>query len=130
MKVSGRLVGLAEDAAPGSVSELRSYLEEMRSETRMTEPAAAFFRAFLRARMPATMRGLWLLHLAGMLALLPLEVRRMYGAPRWIPTGRLARACIRLTLRAMNVVYPVFKPIRAARKRLDRLGTGGSAATR
>lgn len=121
MKVSGRLVGLDEELAPSSVAELRAYLERMRSEIRITEPAAAFFRAFVKAKMPPSMRGLWLLHLTGMLALLPADVRKEYGAPRWIPTGSLARATIRLTLRLMNFAYPVFKPIRAARRRLDEL---------
>lgn len=121
MKVSGRLVALDEETAPGSVAELRDYLDGMRAEIQVSPPAAAFFRAFLRARMPFSMRGLWALHLVGMLALLPRDVRRMYGAPRWIPAGPLTRLTIRLTLRLMNVTYPVFKPIRDARRRLDRL---------
>jgi uncharacterized protein (DUF2236 family) len=121
MKVSGRLVGLDEELAPDTVAELRSYLEGMRAEMQVSPPAAAFFRAFLRARMPVTMRGLWLLHLVGMLALLPRDVRRMYGAPRWIPAGPITRAAIRALLRLMNVAYPVFKPIREGRRRLDNL---------
>ncbi|HEV2757208.1 MAG TPA: oxygenase MpaB family protein [Actinomycetota bacterium] len=119
MKVSARLVGLDEALAPDSVSELRSYLASV--ATQMTEPAYSFFRAFLRARMPVTMRGLWALHVVGMLALLPHEVRRMYDAPRWIPAGPLTRLAVRLVLRAMNVAYPAFGPIRRARRRLDDL---------
>lgn len=130
MKVSGRLVGLDEDLAPSTVAELRAYLDGMRSEVRMTEPAAAFFRAFVRAKMPVSMRGLWLLHLAGMLALLPRDVRKMYGAPRWIPAGPVTRLTIRALLRVMNVAYPVFAPIRAARQKLDRLEKGASGDRR
>jgi uncharacterized protein (DUF2236 family) len=121
MRISGRLVGLDEELAPKSVDELRSYLDGMKGQIQMTEPAQAFFTAFLRARMPLSMRALWLLHLVGMLGLLPPEVRALYGAPRWVPTGRITRLSIRSFLRGMNVVYPVFKPIRDARRRLDEL---------
>lgn len=121
MKASGRLVDLDEELAPSGVDELRAYLDSMRPEMQLTEPAAGFFRAFLRAKMPITMRGLWFLHLVGMVSLLPADVRRMYGVPRWIPTGRVTRFAIRVLLRLMNVVYPVFKPIREGRRKLDRL---------
>ena len=94
----------------------------------VTEPAQAFFDAFLRAKMPLGMRGLWLLHVVGFLALLPADVRALYGAPRWIPTGRVTRLCLRLFLRVMNVAYLVFKPIREARRRLDTLELSGPKA--
>jgi hypothetical protein len=97
----------------------------------MTRPAFAFFKAFLRAKMPLTMRGLWMLHVAGMLALLPREVRVQYEAPRWVPTGRATRTAIRIMLRVMNVLYPMFPAIRSGRRRLDELerarGRSGSA---
>ncbi|HEX2057735.1 MAG TPA: oxygenase MpaB family protein [Actinomycetota bacterium] len=121
MKTSGALVGLRDEMMPSSVAELRRYLGGMGAEIRMTEPANAFFDAFLKARMPVSMRGLWALHLVGMLALLPRDVRRLYGAPRWIPAGPATRAAVRLLLRTMNVVYPAFGPIRRARRRLDDL---------
>lgn len=121
MKMSGALVGLRDEMMPSSVAELRRYLGGMGAEIRMTEPANAFFDAFLKARMPVSMRGLWALHLVGMLALLPRDVRRLYGAPRWIPAGPATRAAVRLLLRTMNVVYPAFGPIRRARRRLDDL---------
>jgi uncharacterized protein (DUF2236 family) len=120
MKTSARLVGLDPEIAPGSVAELRSYIDSV-SEIQMSDPAYDFFRAFLRARMPLTMRGPWLLHLVGMLALLPREFRRWYDAPRWLPAGRFARAAIRIILRLTNLTYPVLKPIRSARRRLDAL---------
>ena len=71
--------------------------------------------------MPVTMRGPWLLHLVGMVALLPRDVRAVYEVPRWIPTGPLTRVSLRALLRAMNVAYLVFPPIRRARRRLDEL---------
>jgi uncharacterized protein (DUF2236 family) len=125
MRVSGALVGLDEELAPRSVHELRTYLDGMKDQMQVTEPARAFFNAFLRARMPVGMRGLWLVHLVGMLALLPPEVRKLYGAPRWVPGGRLTRLAIRAFLRAMNVAYPAFRPIREARRRLDALSASG-----
>lgn len=121
MKTSGELVGLEHGSMPDTVAELRRYLAEMRDEVRMTDPAYAFFKAFLRAKMPLSMRGLWALHVVGMLALLPADVRRLYDAPRWIPAGRVTRSCVRLLLRSMNAAYPLFRPIRAARRRLDEL---------
>ncbi|HEX2294176.1 MAG TPA: oxygenase MpaB family protein [Actinomycetota bacterium] len=124
MRASGALVGLEHGSMPETVAELRSYLESMRAEMQMTEPAYAFFRAFLKARMPLSMRGLWALHVVGMAALLPPDVRRAYDLPRWIPTGRAAQTAVRLLLRGMNVAYPLFPPIRAARRRLDELERG------
>ena len=121
MKTSGALVGLEEGAMPETVGELRRCLDDMSAHVRMTDPAHAFFRAFLKARMPVSMRGLWALHLVGMLALLPRDVRRLYGAPRWIPSGAVTKGVVRLLLRAMNVAYPLFRPIRRARRRLDEL---------
>jgi uncharacterized protein (DUF2236 family) len=125
-KASGRLVGLEDELMPSSVAELRTYLARMSNQIRMTEPAGAFFRAFLRARMPFSMRAMWLLHLVGMLALLPADVRKLYGSPRWIPSGPVTRTVIRLTLRLMNVIYPIFKPVRDARRQLDALERGTS----
>jgi uncharacterized protein (DUF2236 family) len=122
MRTSGDLVGLDKALAPKSVEELRTYLDGMRDEMQMTAPAQAFFTAFLRAKMPLAMRGMWALHVVGMLALLPADVAHLYGAPRWVPRGRVTRAGIRFLLRVMNVLYPVFKPIREARRRLDELG--------
>ena len=121
MKVQARLVALDENAAPSSVAELRSYLEGTRSQWRMTDSAYGFFRAFLNAKMPLSMRPIWLLHLVGIVALLPPAVRQLYDVPRWIPTGALARHAVRLSFRALNVGYPAFKPIRQIRRHLDRL---------
>ncbi|MDP8956015.1 MAG: DUF2236 domain-containing protein [Actinomycetota bacterium] len=121
MKVQARLVALDENAAPSSVAELRTYLASMRPQLRMTDSAYGFFRAFLNARMPASMRPIWLLHLVGIVALLPPEVRRLYDAPWWIPTGPLTRQAVRLAFRMLNLGYPAFKSIRQIRRRLDRL---------
>lgn len=119
MKASARLVGLDEERTPSSTAELRDYLATIPVE--LSPPAAAFFKAFLKARMPVTMRGVWLVHLVGMVALLPREARQLYEVPRWIPTGRFTRQLIRLLLRVMNVTYPFLRPVRAARAHLDRL---------
>jgi uncharacterized protein (DUF2236 family) len=121
MKVQARLVALAEEAAPSSVAELRAYLASMRPQWRVTDSAYGFFRAFLQAKMPVSMRPVWLLHLVGIVALLPPEVRRLYEAPGWIPTGPLTRQAVRLSFRLLNLVYPAFKSIRTIRRRLDRL---------
>ncbi|HEX2089501.1 MAG TPA: oxygenase MpaB family protein [Actinomycetota bacterium] len=121
MKVQARLVALAEEAAPSSVTELRAYLTSMRPQWRMTDSAYGFFRAFSQARMPLSMRPVWLLHLVGIVALLPPEVRRLYDAPRWIPTGPLTRQVVRLSFRLLNLGYPALKSIRTIRRRLDAL---------
>ncbi len=121
MKTQARLVALDPDTAPGSVAELRSYLESMRPQVRMTDSAYGFFRAFLRARMPLSMRPIWFLHLVGVVWLFPPEVRRMYHAPKWIPTGAVTRQLVRLIMRVLNVGYPVFRPVRRIRRKLNRL---------
>ena len=120
MRVQARLVGLDPAAAPGSVHELRSYLESMRAQVQMTDSAYGFFRAFLRAKMPFSMRPIWFLHLVGVVGLFPPEVRRLYDAPRWIPTGPVTRQLVRLIMRVLNVGYPVFGPVRRIRRKLNR----------
>lgn len=121
MRIQARLVGLDPSAAAASVAELRSYLESMRPHMQMTDSAYGFFRAFLRAKMPVSMRPIWLLHLVGVVGLFPPEVRRLYDAPRWVPTGAVTRQLLRLTVRVLNLGYPIFKPVRQIRRKLNRL---------
>lgn len=121
MRIQARLVGLDPAAAPGSVAELRAYLESMRPQVQMTDSAYGFFRAFLRAKMPLSMRPIWLLHLVGVVGLFPPEVRRLYDAPRGIPTGPVTRELVRVLMRMFNVGYPVFKSVRQIRRKLNRL---------
>jgi uncharacterized protein (DUF2236 family) len=121
MKAQARLVALDEDVAPSSVAELRGYLAGMRPQWRMTDSAYGFFRAFLQAKMPVSMRPIWLVHLVGMVAVFPPEVRRLYDAPWWIPSGPLTRQAVRLIFRLLNLAYPAIKPIRRIRRRLDGL---------
>lgn len=121
MRTQARLVGLDPAAAPASFGELRAYLESMGPQIRMTDSAYAFFRAFLHAKMPLSMRPIWLLHLVGVVGLFPPDVRRLYDAPRWIPTGPMTRQLVRLIIRVMNVGYPVFGPVRRIRRKLNGL---------
>lgn len=113
------LVGLAERDVPSDRAGLRALIAGF--ELRLSPPAAEFARLLLSARMPATMRPFWAMHVAGAVALLPDEARKLYCFPRWLPRGRAARTAIRLALRMMDLGYGLFGPVRRARAHLARV---------
>lgn len=113
---AAELVGLAGARVPTSRAELRDHVS--RAELRLSPPAKTFAELLFHARMPWTMRPFWALHVAGALIILPPQVRELYGFPRWLPRGRMARAAIRTVLKAMDVAYIAFPPIRRARRHL------------
>ena len=111
------LVGLDRGRVPATREALLAYIASVDGLT-PTEPALAFTRMLLTARMPLTMRPFWLLHVAGAFMLLPPDVARAYRLPRRMPRGRLARASIAAAFWAINYGYLLFRPMRRARSRL------------
>ncbi len=114
------LVGLEEANVPADREALRRAIAAA-VEPRLSPPAAEFVRLLLSARMPLAMRPFWAIHVAGAVALLPAEARRLYDFPKWIPTGRVSRAAIRAFLRAIRLGYGLVPSIREANQRLDAL---------
>jgi uncharacterized protein (DUF2236 family) len=114
------LVGMEETNVPHSRDALRRAIAAS-VEPALTAPAAEFARLLLGARMPLAMRPFWALHVAGAVALLPPEARRLYDVPKWIRTGPATRFAIRAMLRAMRLGYGFIPTIRDANRRLDSL---------
>jgi uncharacterized protein (DUF2236 family) len=114
------LVGLAGPRVPASRAQLDRCLAEDRPLT-LSPAAKLFAELLLGARMPWTMRPFWALHVTGALMILPREVHALYGFPDRLPKGPLARRAIRGVLRAMDVAYAAFPPIRRARRHLRRV---------
>ena len=117
---AAELVGLERAAIPSTRSEVQALIG--RTPLLLSPPAREFWNLLLRARMPLTMRPFWVMHLAGAATLLPPEVKALYGFPRWIPSGRMNRALLRIVLRAMDLAYDFVSPIRAARRHLEKVG--------
>jgi uncharacterized protein (DUF2236 family) len=114
------LVGLEEADVPATREAVRGAIAAAVDPV-LSPPAAEFARLLLNARMPLAMRPFWAIHVAGALALLPPEARRLYDFPKWIPTGPLARLAIRAILRSMRLGYGLVPNIRDANRRLDAL---------
>ena len=114
------LVGLDRTAVPATRAALRAWIDGVEGLA-LTEPARQFARMLVNARMPLTMRPFWALHLAAPAALLPDEVRADYALPRWLPRGRLGRALMAVSLRAINAGYLLFRPVREARARMKQV---------
>jgi uncharacterized protein (DUF2236 family) len=119
---AARLVGLEPAAVPASRAELERLLDSVEG-LRASEPALRFARMLLGARMPATMRPFYALHLAAAATLLPEDVRRTYGLTGR-PLGRIGRAAFR----AIDAGYLLFRPVRKARATLRRVGREAAAA--
>jgi uncharacterized protein (DUF2236 family) len=130
---AAELVGLDRAIVPASAAALRAWIAAVPG-LGVTEPAARFAAMMMSARMPPTMRPFWALHVAGAAALLPGEVRRAYGLPRWLPGGRIGDALIAAAIGAVNYGFLLFRPVRRARARLrqtergDRAGAGAREA--
>ncbi|HYG30701.1 MAG TPA: oxygenase MpaB family protein [Allosphingosinicella sp.] len=111
------LVGLDRAQVPANRAELRACLDSV-AGLRVSEPARLFSLMLLRARMPATMRPFWALHVAAAALLLPPEVRTGYRLPRWLPRGRTARLAMVASFSAITHGYGLFRPVREARRRM------------
>lgn len=110
-KTAGRLVGVPESMLPGSMRELRAYLEKMRPQLRLTQDAIDGVRYVIAppisARpeliIPARLGWTALSGLA--VGLLPRWARRMYGLPG-LPAVDLANALALRTLRLSVSALP------------------------
>jgi uncharacterized protein (DUF2236 family) len=114
------LVGLHESAVPANRRDLREAIAALVTPS-LSPPAAEFARLLLNARMPLSMRPFWAIHVAGAVALIPPEARRLYDFPPWIPTGAAARAAIRMMLRAIDIGYGLAPGVGGARRRIRLL---------
>ena len=127
-RLAAELVGLDRPIVPTTRSELEDYLAGVEGLA-VTEPALRFARMMIGARMPAAMRPFWALHVAGAASLLPEQVRRDYGLPRWLPRGQSGRWFIAAAIGAINQGYRLFRPVRRARARMRQVDRALRAGT-
>lgn len=113
---AAELVGLHAEDVPKSFVELRSYLDGV-TGLALTPAAKDGARYILAPPMPLAARPLWAIPSAAAVAILPDEVRRLYGLRWWRPATPLVRAYIFATLRILNVALPPPPPVRRAMQR-------------
>lgn len=110
------LVGLPEDAVPHSVAGLRVYLRNRTLvASELTEEAK---RAVLAPPLPPKLRPAWTLLDVATVAILPSQVRRLYGLAWFPPAGAAVRAAATSTFGVLRWVSPGPPELRAARERL------------
>ena len=119
--IAAELVGLDRRLVPKTRRELETHMSGVEG-LGVTEPARRFAGMLMRARMPVTMRPFWALHILGAAALIPPEVCRAYGFPRWLPRGGVSRALASAAIGAINYGYLLFRPVRQARARMKQVG--------
>jgi uncharacterized protein (DUF2236 family) len=113
---AAELVGLHAEDVPKSFVELRSYLDGV-TGLALTPAAKDGARYILAPPMPLAARPLWAIPSAAAVAILPDEVRRLYGLRWWRPATPLVRAYVFATLRILNVALPPPPPVRRAMQR-------------
>jgi len=113
---AAELVGLQPEDVPGTVAGLRSYLERV-TGLALTPAAKDGARYVLAPPMPLAARPLWAIPAAAAVAILPDEVRRLYGLRWWRPATPLVRAYVFAVLRVLNVALPPPPPVRKALQR-------------
>jgi uncharacterized protein (DUF2236 family) len=107
------LVGLHSEDVPATASELRSYLDGV-TGLALTPAAKDGARYVLAPPMPLAARPLWAIPSAAAVAILPDEVRKLYGLRWWRPATPVVRAYVFATLRVLNVALPPPPPVRQA----------------
>lgn len=107
------LVGLAEDAVPSTLADLRDYLRGVEG-LQVTPAARKSMRLILAPPMPLPLRPLWAVPGAAAVGLVPARFRRMYGLPSFAPADAAVRVGALALFRSARVVVPDPPPIRHA----------------
>jgi uncharacterized protein (DUF2236 family) len=110
---AAELVGLSGDQVPKTVVELRAYLDSV-TGLALSPAAKEGMRYVLAPPMPLAARPLWAVASTAAIAILPPEVRQLYGL-RWLPVATpVVRAYVYALLRILNVAVPAPQPVRDA----------------
>jgi uncharacterized protein (DUF2236 family) len=117
MTRAAELVGLGADDVPHSIAELNSYLDTAMRTLALSPAAKEGMRYVLSPPMPLAVRPLWAIVSSAAVAILPPEVRRLYGL-RWLPIATpIVRGYVFALLRILNVAVPPPQPVREAMAR-------------
>ena len=126
MTRAGKLVGLTTEDMPRSVTELRSYLERVTGLC-VTPAAREGLRLVMSPPVSLPARVAWAVPAAAAVAILPPEVRDLYGLPWFPPAEPLVRAATSTLCRTMRVVLPPSPAVRAALERARALSSATAA---
>jgi uncharacterized protein (DUF2236 family) len=112
-----RLPMIAEQSLPRSVSELESTLASYRPELRMDAQGRAALRFLLWPRLDPLLRAAYVPLLAGALATLDPDERRLLRIPPTGPASVVARTQTRALLSALRLASGPSPSVRAASRR-------------
>ncbi len=105
MAAVNELIGLPRELAPQGIGELREYLRT--KEGLVVSPAAREgLWGLLAPPMPLRFRPLWAVTMSGAIALLPRQIRQLYGLPWFEPAGPAVRAAVYPLARFLNMAMP------------------------
>nr|MBA3349966.1 DUF2236 domain-containing protein [Actinomycetota bacterium] len=111
---AAELVGLRADAVPASVSELSDYLAGV-TGLLLTPAAREGMEVMLSPPLPLAARPLWKLIAAATVAIMPPDLRALYGLEWFAPAGFGLRLNVAALCRALNLILPGPPQVRQAR---------------
>ncbi|MGH2699683.1 MAG: oxygenase MpaB family protein [Actinomycetota bacterium] len=114
------LVGLSADDVPRSYAEVDSYLANYEGLA-LTPAAREGMSYVLNPPMPLALRPLWSIPAVASIAILPEDVRDLYGIPWFRPATPLVRASTTALLQTVKLLLPPPPPVREALERAERL---------
>lgn len=117
---SGELVGLHEEDMPHLVSELEDYFAGVRSLC-VTPAAREGLRLVLAPPAPLPGRLAWAVPATAAIAILPKQVRSLYGLPWFAPADPPLRLAVFSLCRTLRILFPPPPPVRDALERARSL---------
>ena len=113
---AAELVGLNSEDVPATFRELSAYLDGV-TGLALTPAAKDGARYVLAPPMPLAARPLWAIPSSAAVAILPDDVRRLYGLRWWPPSTPVVRAYVFAVLRLLNIALPPPPAVRRALRR-------------
>ncbi len=126
---AAELVGLAAEAVPSSVAELDGYLEGV-TGLLLTPAASEGMQVMLAPPLPLAARPLWKLIAAATVAIMPADIRALYGLEWFKPASLVLKLNVAALCRAINLVLPGPPQVRQARARARALEAPSVVAER
>jgi uncharacterized protein (DUF2236 family) len=117
MTRSAELVGLSSEDVPHRYAEVTDYMGSVKGLA-VTSAVKEGMRYVLAPPMPLWARPLWAVPTTAAVAILPEDIRELYGLRWWAPAGPIVRASVYALFRAMNIALPPPPPVREAMARV------------
>jgi len=114
------LVGLQAEDAPHNFAELDAYVTS-RTELALTPAAREGMSYILAPPIPLALKPLWSIPAFAAIAILPEDIRDLYGIPWFKPATPFVRTSTSALLRSLRLLVPPPPPVREALARAERL---------